>query len=155
MKIRIISFRRSTIREIGALEKDYIDRLKKRVTVELIDLKPCSARESSRDAGARGSLPEVLRRIGPKEFLVTLDSSGKALNSEELADWFKSKLNLGIKIIHFVIGSAEGLDEEIKTRADFRLKLSDLTLPHQLARLILLEAIYRSFDILGARRYHK
>ncbi len=155
MKLRIITLRQSTIREVGALEKIYLERLKHVAKVELIDIKPESGRAKSGLAVLKQDGKRILEKVEEKEPVVVLDSLGRSFTSEALADWLKAILNARSKSVSFIIGSAEGLDEEVKKRANLKLKISDLTLPHQLVRLILLEALYRSFDILGPKKYHK
>ena len=97
----------------------------------------------------------ILEKMEEKETVVVLDSAGRSFTSEAFAEWLNVNLNARSKSISFIIGSAEGSNEEVKKRANLKLKISDLTLPHQLVRLILLEALYRSFDILGPKKYHK
>ncbi len=155
MKLRIITLRQSTVREVGAVEKIYLERLKHAAKVELVDIKPESGRAKSSLAALKEDGKRILEKVDENGPVVVLDSGGRSLTSEALADWLKVSLNHGSKSISFIIGSAEGLDEEVKKRANLKLKISDLTLPHQLVRLILLEALYRSFDILGPKRYHK
>ena len=154
MKLRIISFRQSTIREVGALEKIYLERLKYAAKVEFIDLKPESGRGKSILSALKQDGERMLDKIEEKEPVVVLDSAGRSFTSEAFADWLNVHFARS-KSISFIIGSAEGLDEEVKKRANLKLKISDLTLPHQLVRLILLEVLYRSFDILGPKKYHK
>ena len=154
MKIRVLSLRQSTVREIATLEKVYVNRLRNIAHIELIDVKPKSG-QRSKTSGIKTDGEKILDKIDSEAVLVILDSEGKNFTSERLADWLGEQIHRGKKKIDFVVGSAEGLDENVKSRADLRLKLSDLTLPHQLVRLILIEAIYRSFDILGPKTYHK
>ena len=79
-----------------------------------------------------------------------LDSKGLEFSSESLAEWLKSK-----ESVIFVIGGDTGLSESIKTRAKQKISLSKMTFPHQMARLILTEQIYRAFTILKGEKYHK
>ena len=94
----------------------------------------------------------VLKHIKEKDFVVLLDLKGNMLDSLTLArqidDW--QQFNLC-----FVIGGSNGVNQTIKDRADYIWKLSDLTFPHQLTRLLLLEQIYRSFKIIKGQNYHK
>ena len=154
MKIRVLSLRQTTVREVETLEKVYLERLQKMVQFELLDLKSKSGKRS-RTSGMREDGKNILKKIDSEAVLVILDAKGESFTSEQMADWLGKQIHRGGRQIDFVIGSAEGLDENVKNRADLKLKLSDLTLPHQLVRLILIEAIYRSFDILGPKNYHK
>jgi 23S rRNA (pseudouridine1915-N3)-methyltransferase len=77
------------------------------------------------------------------------------LSTEELAEFFKEKMNQGYNDFVFITGSALGLSSEVMNSAGFRLSLSKMTFPHQLVRLILLEQVYRAFSIIEGRKYHK
>ena len=80
---------------------------------------------------------------------------GKQLSSEKLAKEIDSCGIQGFSNIVFIIGSSYGLSEEVKKRSDFRLSMSAMTFPHQLARIMLLEQIYRAFRINSGGKYHK
>jgi len=86
--------------------------------------------------------------------LFVLDVAGKFLTSEDFAKKI-ADLNLcGVSEITFVIGGAFGLSEEVKNSADFRLSFSPMTFTHQMARLVLVEQIYRAFKINRNEPYH-
>ena len=87
-----------------------------------------------------------------KSFLVLLDERGKELDSKELASFLEEHTG---KNICFAIGPAEGFSGALKKEADFTLSLSRLTLQHDLAALVLSEALYRSFTIINNHPYHK
>ena len=109
-----------------------------------------SASEIVRREGER-----LLRAIPQNAFVVALDPAGQTCRSEDLAERI-SQLGLqGKSRIVIVIGGAFGLAPEVIRKSDWRLSLSPMTFPHELARLILLEQIYRAFTILRGERYHK
>ena len=87
--------------------------------------------------------------------LAVLDVKGEKLDSEGFAAKLKSFFVSGNSHITFVIGGSLGLDEELVRKAALRLSLSNMTFPHQLARLILLEQVYRAFKIMNGETYHK
>ena len=97
----------------------------------------------------------ILKSVNKNNFSFVLDSKGKMLSTEELAELFKEKMNQGYNDFVFITGSALGLSSEVINSADFRLSLSKMTFPYQLVRLILLEQVYRAFSIIGGRKYHK
>src|SRR6266850_4131592 len=113
----------------------------------------------------RGKLPldlvevkddaELQRKIPPRQKLWALDERGKQLSSEELAAALQKAMNGGEQGIACVIGGADGLPRELVGRADFVWSLGRLTLPHRLARIIVLEQLYRALSILRGEPYHR
>jgi 23S rRNA (pseudouridine1915-N3)-methyltransferase len=87
--------------------------------------------------------------------VVALCIEGKQLSSEELADWMAAGAVAGSGDFTFIIGSSHGIAPAVKQRAELRLSMSKMTFPHQLARLMLLEQIYRALSILAGSKYHK
>ena len=87
-------------------------------------------------------------------YLVLLDSRGQLLTSEQLAEWVGKQRDYGRQSIVFAIGPADGWSEEARKRADLMLSLGPMTLPHELARLVLSEQLYRAFTILAGHPYH-
>ena len=93
--------------------------------------------------------------IGTDTYVITLEINGKKMTSEKLADHI-NKLGIdGISHLILVIGGSLGLHNSITQKADFHLSFSDMTFPHQLMRVILLEQIYRSYRIINNEPYHK
>ena len=86
--------------------------------------------------------------------LVALDERGKHLSSVDFAKWL-GKQQDAARDVAFVIGGDEGLAEAVRAKAGLVLSLSAMTLPHRLARLVLLEQVYRAFSILRGEPYHK
>jgi 23S rRNA (pseudouridine1915-N3)-methyltransferase len=92
---------------------------------------------------------KVVPRIPDRALTVLLASDGKSLSSEEFSEWLEERRRNG-RDLCFVIGGPKGLDLE----ADERLSLGPMTLPHQLARVVLLEQLYRAHKILAREPYH-
>jgi len=97
----------------------------------------------------------ILKQIKKDAFVVLLDLQGKELTSVELSKKIEEINTYHSSNITFVIGGSLGVSEEVRSRADFKLKLSNMTFPHNIARLIILEQIYRSYKILNNEAYHK
>ncbi len=114
--------------------------------------------EARRHAGTPRARDEegeaILARLRDAERVVVLDERGREQSSEELARRLGAWL-AGGRDLAFVVGGADGLAEAVKARADEALSLSRLTLAHRLARLVLLEQLYRAFTILRGEPYHK
>lgn len=97
----------------------------------------------------------ILKLIPADAYVIALAIQGKKLSSEKLAEKIENLGIAGKSHICFVIGGSLGLDPRVLSRADFLLSFSDMTFPHQLMRVILLEQIYRSFKIISHEPYHK
>lgn len=98
---------------------------------------------------------EIARSLSDRSYKIAMCVEGKQLSSEELAALLKSTADRGVSHVEFVIGGAEGLSEELKSKCDFRLSMSRMTFPHRIARLLLLEQLYRAFTINAGLKYHK
>ena len=98
---------------------------------------------------------EILRAIPPDAYLVALCVEGKQMPSEGMAELIRARENSGKPKLCFVIGGSYGLAESVKARADRRLSMSQMTFPHHLARVMLIEQLYRGFKISEGSRYHK
>lgn len=96
----------------------------------------------------------VVSMLMKDDFLVLLDERGKSFTSEAFAKFLEQKTVDSLKNIVFLIGGAYGVSEEVKQRANFIWKLSDLVFPHQLVRLIATEQIYRACSIIRNEKYH-
>lgn len=97
----------------------------------------------------------LLRRINAADYVVTLEIKGKRLTSEGLSAMLSQLAVSGRGNVVFVIGGSLGLSGEVSRRADMALSFSDMTFPHQMMRVILLEQIYRGFKIMRNETYHK
>jgi 23S rRNA (pseudouridine1915-N3)-methyltransferase len=86
--------------------------------------------------------------------LVLLDSRGKELSSEQFAKFLDTQLSTGVQQLIFAIGPADGFSDEARTAANHIISLGPMTLPHELARVVLLEQVYRAFTILKGHPYH-
>lgn len=99
---------------------------------------------------------EILKRLEKeKGYIVALDENAKTLDTPEFAKFIDGNLNSGIRKLIFLIGGPIGFHSSVKERADRSISLSRLTFPHHLARLILVEQIYRASTIIKGTGYHK
>lgn len=139
--------------------KEYSKRLGGYCNLNIIELKesPLRANPSAADEEAvkvaEGN--DILSRIKPTDFVITLEIKGKGLSSEQLADKIEDLAIGGKSSIVFIIGGSLGLSQEVSKRSNFKLSFSAMTFPHQMMRVILLEQIYRSFKIIRNEAYHK
>jgi len=147
MKLRVVwiaAKSRSKDPAIDSLTRDYIARIARYQAIEASDLPSESALLKLLDRSSARTAP----------VLTLLDSRGKEMTSEQLATFINAKLSADVQQLIFAIGPANGfLDETLKAGGHI-LSLGKMTLPHELARVVLLEQIYRAFTILRHHPYH-
>ncbi|MCR5829474.1 MAG: 23S rRNA (pseudouridine(1915)-N(3))-methyltransferase RlmH [Lachnospiraceae bacterium] len=143
---------------VKAIE-EYSKRLSKYCRLEIaeVDDEPASGSESTRmeDIVKAAEGGRLLRHIGVDSYVIALAIEGKKMDSVKFSKKIEELGVTGKSDVTFVIGGSLGLDKEILKRADMLLSFSDMTFPHQLMRVILLEQIYRAFRIMRNEPYHK
>lgn len=150
---------------IGRLKEDYlrsacaeyIKRLGRYCSFQLHELEECRLSDppSEKEIAAALKKEGVQIKKLAKGFIIPMCIEGKQLSSTELSETIVSAGVNGASTVTFIIGSSFGLDPEIKQMGNIRLSMSKMTFPHQLARVMLLEQIYRSFQIVEGGKYHK
>ncbi len=151
MKLSVIavgSTRTPFVRE-GLAE--YLGRLRGGRAVEWIEVK---ADPGDRADGRVREAERVLARIPEGATVMLLDEHGEELDSVRFAERIAAEQRAGTRTTTFVLGGAYGLDASVASRARFTLSLSKMTFPHELARLIFAEQLYRAFQILDRTGYH-
>lgn len=98
---------------------------------------------------------QILQNVPERSYKIAMCIEGKQLSSEELAAALSSLADKGYSRATFIIGSSCGLSESVKAQCDLRLSMSRMTFPHKLAKVMLLEQIYRAFCINKGSKYHK
>ena len=154
MKINIISVGKVKEKYLIAGIEEYKKRIGRFSNIEIITL-PDEPNLDDEKKVRKIEAERILNRINENSYTILLDLKGKSLTSEELSEKMVEIMNYHNSTINFVIGGSLGVDEEVKSKADFVLSFSKLTFPHQLMKLILLEQIYRSFKINHNETYHK
>jgi 23S rRNA (pseudouridine1915-N3)-methyltransferase len=153
VKVRLLAIGRDRSGLFSPAVQEYLGRLARTLKVELVELP-----EAKRQAGTPQARDEegatLLARIKPGERLVALDERGEQPTSVELANRLARWQARG-QDVAMVIGGADGLSPAVLERAQERLSLSRLTLPHRLARVVLVEQLYRAVTILRGEPYHK
>ena len=138
---------------------EYVKRLQRHCKLELIELpeqrlpddpSPAEIQKALRTEG--DAIREKLPKGGA---VITLCIEGRPCSSEELSRRMAEFGVQGKTQLTFLIGGSVGLDEDLKRQADWRLSMSSMTFPHHMARIMLLEQIYRAYQIAGGTKYHK
>jgi 23S rRNA (pseudouridine1915-N3)-methyltransferase len=154
--------RRATVVAVGSLKgwaadgaDDYLKRLRRLFPVEVVEV---PAEDLSRRTPAEVLAAEakrLLRRVPAGAYTVVLDrKKGEPLTSEKLARWLNSLGLSGRSHVAFVVGGSLGLSREVLEKADAVVSFGQITLPHALARVVLLEQLYRAAKINRGERYH-
>jgi 23S rRNA (pseudouridine1915-N3)-methyltransferase len=143
MKIRLVMLGKTRRGEIRALLDDYVSRISHFAEIEASEL-----REGS---------PAALRKlkIDPGATSVLLDAGGKQFTSQQFARWLGDLRDRGTREVVFLCGDAEGFPTKLRANAKQKISLSMLTMPHEFARVVLAEQIYRAFAILAGHPYPK
>ena len=156
MQLSLLTIGKGRIKYLNDGVADYIKRISRYATLTQFEIKEerasrgLSPREIAEKEGER-----ILRTIPDNSYLVVLDDKGASCSSKALASRLSDLGLRGESRICFVIGGALGLSKQVVEKADWRLSLSSLTFPHEMARLVLLEQIYRAFTIIRGEKYHK
>ena len=153
--ITLGTLKESYLREAAA---EYEKRLGAFCKMQMIQLKEEKLSDNPGEGEIRQALDreaqKIMAEIPPRAYKIAMCVEGKQLSSEELADKLE-EVSERYGDVCFIIGSSFGLSDTVKQRADLRLSVSKLTFPHQLMRVILLETVYRAFNIQKGTRYHK
>ncbi|MDH5421128.1 MAG: 23S rRNA (pseudouridine(1915)-N(3))-methyltransferase RlmH [Acidimicrobiia bacterium] len=129
----------------------YLDRLQRVTGIEVLEIKDGKDRDGDRRKAAESA--SLLEQADGR--VVALDERGKQFGSEDLAQIVSLAETQAVSRLSFLIGGADGHSAELLNRADEVWRLSDLTLPHELARLVLLEQLYRAEMIRSGHPYHR
>jgi len=142
MKVRLVLLGKTRRAECRAMLEDYSGRIRRYAEIEISELREDSAalRKLEFSAGAT---------------VVLLDATGKQYTSAEFAKWLGHERDRGARELIFLCGGAEGFPESVRQQATAKISLTSLTMPHELARVVLAEQIYRGFAILAGHPYPK
>lgn len=160
MKARILAVGQKMPAWVQTGFDEYYKRIQPMLTTEVVEI-PASKRSKNPSAAdlekyaiAEGGLILQAHQTTKREQLVCLDVRGKNLSTELLADKINTAMQIGDDMA-FVIGGADGLSKAVLEKADFKWSLSNLTLPHPLVRVVLMEQLYRAMTIIHHHPYHR
>lgn len=127
--------------------------LERRVGLEIIELREAAGGPGPQAEGLRKEAGTLLKRLPSSAFVCVADRGGEQLSSTGLARFLEERRRFGMDL-WFVVGGPFGLDASVLERADLRLSFGRLTFPHELARVVLLEQLFRAHKILAGEAYH-
>jgi len=159
MNIQILAIGKVKEKYISDGLQEYLKRIRPYACVEVREVpddkapEGLSARETEQVKAREGE--RILRLLKPGQVVIALDSRGRMVSSEQLAEEISGWGLAGKSDLAFIIGGSLGLHSEVINRADLVLSFGNMTFPHQMMRLILMEQIYRAFKINRGEPYHK
>jgi 23S rRNA (pseudouridine1915-N3)-methyltransferase len=155
MKLQFIWIGKTKNLSIKDLADDYLGRVKKYARAEVLELRDREDAGGNKAKLIEKEGEEILQQLTTDSLVIALDERGQEFTSYQFADLIEKHRLAGTKQLTFVIGGHLGLAEKVKQRANLTLSLSRLTLTHDLARIFLLEQVYRAFAILHGSPYQK
>lgn len=156
MKLRVLWIGSNADQEVAALVERYSSRIKHFFPFEILELPAAKSRQKKNDVAIMHADSErLMAAIPPQGTVVAVDERGVPMDSLKFAKWLDRVTMHSPHGVTFVMGGDVGYGDQIRERADLVLSLSAMTLPHQVARVILLEQIYRACTIIRNIAYHK
>lgn len=150
MKFRFVWIGKTRDKNYRALQDEYMQRLSHFVKCEVVEIKDSAPHDTKEIEGNR-----IIEKLNQSPFVCLLDVTGRSLSSAELAKEVEKWQNMSLKEVTLVIGGADGVSPEVARQAKDRLSLSFLTFTHEMARVVLLEQLYRAYTILKGYPYQK
>lgn len=159
MQIQIVSVGKIKEKYLKDAVSEYVKRLSRFCKIDITEVAeekvPENLSAAEEEQVRKKEAERIRNSLLKNTFTVVLDLKGKQPNSIELSELLSSWMLQGKSSISFIIGGSIGLDRQLVKEADYNLCLSNLTFPHQLTRVILLEQVYRCFKIINNETYHK
>lgn len=152
--IKFISVGKVKNNHLYSLINEYFIRINFYHKIKLIEVKDEAIIKNLDDKIKNLEAERILKNIKDDDYVIALDLKGKSLKSDELSFKINNLINFNKNIV-FVIGGSLGLSQLILTRANEKIKLSEMTFTHNMALLIILEQVYRAFKIIKNETYHK
>lgn len=155
LKIKIICLGKFKEKAFAELEKEYLKRLSPFAKIKIVELPEEPYRKNADiDQIKLKEAASVQKYFGDDSMVILLEEKGTLRNSKDFANFLERTGSLGQELV-FVIGSGVGLHESLKLSSNYTISLSTLTFPHNFARVLLEEQIYRACTIISGKEYHK
>lgn len=153
MRFTLVTVGKPRAKALARATSDYLDRLSHYAKVDEVVIR--EVRDNDPRRVQRGESEAILAAVPDRARLILLDERGDSLTSRQLARWIDRQCTHGTSRFAFAIGGAHGHDDIAREAADRIVSLSAFTMPHELARLVLAEQLYRACTILRGEPYHK
>ncbi len=142
MRLKVCWIGKTKDAAVQALTAEYVKRLGRYVPTDTHEVR------------SENALLELIAKERTRPVLVALDSRGRQMTSEELAEFLRQQQDGGTQTLVFAVGPADGWSEEARRAATHTISLSRMTMAHEIARVVMLEQLYRGFTILAGHPYH-
>jgi 23S rRNA (pseudouridine1915-N3)-methyltransferase len=150
MKFRFVWIGKTKEKNWRTLQDEYLQRLSYFVKFDVAEIRESQTHETKETEGKR-----ILENLNQSTFVCLLDVKGKEISSHQLAEKIENWQNKSVKEIAFVICGQDGASSAVVEKADYSLSLSRLTLTHEMARVVLIEQLYRAYTIIKGFPYQK
>lgn len=134
--------------------KEYLKRMPRECSVEIVEIKPDKRAAGKNSIQVQEAEAKRIIEAAGRDYLVALDEQGQEVSTIQLAERMQRWMGDG-RDIALVIGGADGLHQDVKSRADWLWSLSRLTLPHAMVRVLLTEQLYRAWSVINNHPYHR
>lgn len=138
--------------------KNLINEYKKRILtmspIKIVEIEEEKRTGKDEEKYLKREMEKIIENLDKKDYIILLSEKGKLMNSEQFSEFIKDKFNKN-KNITFILGGPWGVSEKLEGEVNFLLSLSPMTFPHEIARVLLLEQIYRALSIKKGSKYHK
>lgn len=154
MKVVVLAVGKLRSAAYGELAADYIKKAGRFSPVEMEEVRDAGPLPSKERVAREGA--DLLRHLSARDRVVLCDERGGEMTTRQLADYIDTARAMGgAGRLVFIMGGSEGVSDDVRERADLVLALTRMTLPHELARVVLLEQIFRAFSLLADHPYHR
>lgn len=156
MKIKVLVVGATSTPWVRTAIDDYVSRLQRMIPFEICTIPDVrTSRATTPERQKEAEAERILAATPPSETVILLDERGKEYTSRQFSSWLEQRMAAGVsKALTFVIGGPYGFTDSVYSRAEHKIALSRMTFTHEMARLLLVEQIYRGLTILRGMPYH-
>ncbi len=152
--LKILWVGKTKEKDLKNLINEYKKRILAMIPFRIIEIEEEKRMERDSGHSLKKEMDRIIENLGKNDYLIVLSEKGEMMNSEKFSDFLMDKFNRS-KNISFILGGPWGVSKELEEKANFLLSLSPMTFPHEIARVLLLEQIYRAISIKKGSKYHK
>lgn len=152
--LKILWIGKTKEKNLKILINEYKNRISAIIPLKIFEIEEEKRRGKENERFLRKEKDKLMKHLNEKDYLIVLSEKGKMMSSEQFSEFLTDKFFKN-KDISFVLGGPWGISKELDEKANFLLSLSPMTFPHEIARVLLLEQIYRALTIKKGIKYHK